>query len=274
MMFASEYGRYYIEGAFLVGFGVIATIQILVQGESALASLGVMLAAGFRMLPAAGRLLSSNNRYRTGTGRLEVVIEEMDALGIHRLEPAVLPGDARPLRMTGPEPVRVELRDVVFRYAGADRAAVDNVSVTVEPGTSLGIVGSSGSGKTTTVDLICGLLMPSSGEVRIDQRDPVTARDRTPIGYVAQDVFLVDGTVRDNIVFSEGPVDQHKLARAVELAQLGPWIASLPAGLETRVGERGALVSGGQRQRIGIARAFLHRARVVDLGCSDIGAGC
>jgi ABC-type multidrug transport system fused ATPase/permease subunit len=133
---------------------------------------------------------------------------------------------------------------------------VDNVSVTVEPGSSLGIVGSSGSGKTTTVDLICGLLSPSSGEVLIDGQDPVVMRDAAPIGYVAQDVFLLDATVRENIVFSEEPVDETRLQRAVHLAQLNPWIATLPDGLDTNVGERGALVSGGQRQRIGIARAL------------------
>ena len=256
IVFSVEYGRYYIEGAFLVGFGLIASVQLLTQGQAAFAGLGVMLAAGFRMLPSAGRLLSALSRYRAGTGRLAVVIEELDGMGVERLEPSPSDGDKHRRRPSGAPPARVELREITFSYLGADRPAVDNVSVTVEPGSSLGIVGSSGSGKTTTVDLICGLLTPSSGEVLIDGQDPVVLRDAAPIGYVAQDVFLLDASVRENIVFSEAPIDEPRLQHAVHLAQLDPWIASLPDGLDTEVGERGALVSGGQRQRIGIARAL------------------
>jgi len=178
-------------------------------------------------------------------------------MGLHRLEPPVDEGQDRPAGdIERARPVDIVLRGVGFQYRGSDRRAVDDVSVELLAGRSLGIVGSSGSGKTTTVDLICGLLPPTAGEILVDGRDPIDARDHLRTGYVPQDVFLLDGSIRANIAFTDESVDDDRLARAIRLAQLDTWVESLPAGLDTMVGERGALVSGGQRQRIGVARAL------------------
>jgi ABC-type multidrug transport system fused ATPase/permease subunit len=143
--------------------------------------------------------------------------------------------------------------------------AVSDLNVEIEAGESLGLVGLSGSGKSTAADLICGLLVPTAGEVRIGGFPATNRRERPRIAYVPQDVFLLEGTVEANIHFSVGPVDNAAMSRAIQVAQLGDWIDSLPYGADTEVGERGALVSGGQRQRIGIARALYQKPSVLVL---------
>jgi ABC-type multidrug transport system fused ATPase/permease subunit len=264
LLFGSEFGRYYIETTFFVGFGVIAAAQILTQGDSAFASLAVMLAAGFRLLPSAGRLLGGVNSARAGRGSLSVLTDELDAMGIDRLSDVVIPADSHVTeRSLGP--ARVEIDHVSYRYPSSDRAAVSDLNVVVEAGASLGLVGASGSGKSTAADLICGLLVPMAGEVRVGGCSTTNRRDRPRIAYVPQDVFLLEGTVAENIHFASGPVDHAAMSRAIDTAQLGEWIASLPHGLDTEVGERGALVSGGQRQRIGIARALYQSPSVMVL---------
>jgi ABC-type multidrug transport system fused ATPase/permease subunit len=256
LLFGPECGRYFIEIVFLIGFAVIASVQLLTGGEGAFAALGVMLAAGFRILPSIGRILQSLNNVKQGEGSVQVVLEELDAMGVHRLRLPDGDDDGQRDDIEPARPVDVVLRGVGFRYRGSDRAAVHDLSIELEAGRSLGIVGSSGSGKTTTVDLICGLLLPTTGEILVDGRDPVDAREHLRTGYVPQDVYLLDGSIRENIAFTDENVDDNRLAQAVRLAQLDAWVESLPAGLDTMVGERGALVSGGQRQRIGIARAL------------------
>jgi ATP-binding cassette, subfamily B, bacterial PglK len=255
LQFNTEFGRYFIEGAFFVGFGLVATVELLVGGDAAVAGLAVLLTAGFRILPSAGRLLYGISCVHQGEGHLSNVTEELDEMGIWHLdETPEVPASGVEATRLGPS--AVELRNVTFRYAGSSRDAVTNISLALEPGQSLGIVGQSGSGKTTLVDLICGLLAPTAGEVIVDGQKPGPDRRLTHVGYVSQDVFLLDDTVRRNIVFSERSVDATALGMAVRLAQLDRWIESLPHGLETLVGERGSLVSGGQRQRIGLARAL------------------
>ena len=256
LIFSGEYGRYYIEATFFVGFGLIAAAQILTRGAEAFAALGMMLAAGFRLLPSAGRLLHGMSAIRQGRGSLSVITDELDAVGVDRLDEAVVPLD-RPWTFAPPgKPVSVDIDGVTFRYTGSFEDALQDVTFGIPPGGSVGIVGASGSGKSTIVDVICGLVPPTQGEVRIDGRPIGDLSERPRIAYVTQDVFLVEGTVAENVQFSSGPVDEHRLRRALRLAQLTEWVETLPEGVDTPVGERGALVSGGQRQRIGIARAL------------------
>lgn len=268
IMFAAEFGRYFLEITFLLGFGLLAAVVLLTQSDSSAAVLGVLLAAGFRLLPSASRLLNAFSRVREGQGSLSMLTDELHAMGRSRL-PMTLPEGARAevLGDRSRGPLSVEFRGVGFSYPSSRARAVRDLSGTVPAGKSLGIVGASGAGKTTVVDLLCGLLAPSEGEVLIGGVS--TTRDREEwqrnIGYVPQEIFLLDGTLGENIAFTTGEVDGDRLARAVELAQLESWLSELPEGLETRVGERGALLSGGQRQRIGIARALYREPSVLIL---------
>jgi ATP-binding cassette subfamily C protein len=152
--------------------------------------------------------------------------------------------------------------DVSFGYEGGPPLALDKVSFTIERGQSVGIVGPTGAGKSTLVDILLGLLPPTTGRVLIDG-EPLEGRERAwqrQIGYVSQDVYLLDDTLRRNIAFGipDGAIDDTRLAAAVAQARLDEVVAALPSRLETVVGENGIRLSGGQRQRVAIARALYH----------------
>ena len=152
--------------------------------------------------------------------------------------------------------------DVSFRYEDGPPLGARRISFTIERGQSIGIVGPTGAGKSTLVDVLLGLLAPTSGRVLIDG-EPLEGRERAwqrQIGYVSQDVYLLDDSLRRNIAFGipDGAIDETRLAAAVAQARLDEVVAALPKKLETVVGENGVRLSGGQRQRVAIARALYH----------------
>jgi ABC-type multidrug transport system fused ATPase/permease subunit len=147
--------------------------------------------------------------------------------------------------------------------------ALLDVNVSIESGESLAIVGPSGAGKTTFVDVLLGVLKPSSGDVRISDLEPLAAISRWPgaISYVPQDVVISNGTIRENIAmgFPIEVASDELVWDALEIAQLTEFVKSLPLGLDTPVGERGTKISGGQRQRLGIARAMFTKPKLLVL---------
>jgi ATP-binding cassette subfamily C protein len=163
------------------------------------------------------------------------------------------------------------MREVSFRYPSTSRPALDGLSLTIAKNASLAVVGPTGSGKSTFVDLLLGLYQPTAGEILIDGRPLTPALVpswQASIGYVPQDIFLIDDTIARNIAFGvpDNEIDDARLREACAMAQLLDFIeAQLPDGLDTNVGERGVRLSGGQRQRIGLARALYHRPSLLIL---------
>ena len=162
----------------------------------------------------------------------------------------------------------IRLNDVSFRYAHDRPWALEGVSLSIAPQSTVGIVGANGSGKTTLVDLIAGLLVPAAGHVEIEGTaldDDNRAAWQTHVAYVPQNIFLLDAGIAQNIALgiAAPDIDRRRLLEAARLAQLDELITALPQGLEHRVGERGVKLSGGQRQRIGIARALYREASVL-----------
>lgn len=164
----------------------------------------------------------------------------------------------------------ITLQDVSMEYEGGRDPALRNVSLSLKKGSSLGIIGPTGSGKSTLVDVLMGLLNPTSGAMIVDDTviDSNKRRSwRRHVAHVPQAIFLTDDTIRSNIAFGIAPedIDQKRLADAVAAAQLDQVISAFPKGLDTIVGERGSLLSGGQRQRVGIARALYQDAKILVL---------
>jgi ABC-type multidrug transport system fused ATPase/permease subunit len=164
---------------------------------------------------------------------------------------------------------KIEVSKISFSYEGIERETLSDVSLTVARGEAVGLIGSSGSGKSTLVDILLGLLEPTSGNVLVDGRD---IHDdlrgwQDQIGYVPQSIFLTDDTLRRNVAFGlpKDKIDDDAVRSAIRLAQLGEFVAGLPNGMETVVGERGVRLSGGQRQRIGIARALYNNPDILVL---------
>lgn len=154
----------------------------------------------------------------------------------------------------------IELRDVTYQYPESDRKILDHASLTIPVGKSVGIMGMSGIGKTTSADVLLGLLFPKEGSIAFDGREMGVNIDNYPIriGYVPQSIFILDDTVRNNIAFGvpEGEIRDDLISEVISAAQLDDFVAALPEGINTGIGENGVRISGGQRQRIGIARAL------------------
>ena len=217
--------------------------------------LGLFAYAGFRLIPAANRFLLHVDAVRgaaSAIDRLRAHVEEFRA----ETDPATGGDVGAPLHFQSV----LQLEGVSFRYGDDQPLVLREVSVTIRRGQSIGVVGPTGAGKSTLIDVLFGLLQPTSGRVTVDGVDIRGARGawQRRIGYVPQAPFLFADTIRRNIALGIAPdqVDEQRLREALQLAQLADFVDSLPAGVDTRVGERGIRLSGGQRQRVAIARAL------------------
>jgi ATP-binding cassette subfamily C protein len=156
---------------------------------------------------------------------------------------------------------------VSYAYDAGGASVLDDVSLAIRRGESIGIVGHTGAGKSTLVDLLLGLLQPTAGRISVDGRDRRQHARwwQRQIGYVPQAFFVTDDTLRRNIAFGipDAEIDERRVQRAARVAQLEEVVAGLPQGLDTFVGERGIRLSGGQRQRVVIARALYHEPQVL-----------
>ncbi|MFM8854236.1 MAG: ABC transporter ATP-binding protein [Acidimicrobiaceae bacterium] len=221
--------------------------------------LGLFAAAAFRVMPSINRLLMATqtlifNRSIIASVYRDFLLDTPEVNNSKRVEPFAK---------------QLELKDVSFRYPTAATPSLQNVSLVVRRGEAVGFVGPSGAGKSTLVDVILGLFAPTSGVVCVDGSDVhQNLRNwQNQIGYVPQAIYLTDDTLRRNVAFglNDENIDDDLVREAIRLAQLEEFVATLPDGLETVVGERGVRLSGGQRQRIGIARALYHKPSVLVL---------
>ena len=159
------------------------------------------------------------------------------------------------------------VRNLTFTYPNKTEPVLSNVNITIGHGQTVGIIGTTGAGKTTLVDLILGLLHPDSGSISYGEKDIQLDYSAwlTHIGYIPQNIYLVDDTIRRNIAMGveDAAIDEKAIWRALEDAQLADFVRSLADGLDTVIGERGVRLSGGQRQRIGIARALYYDPEIL-----------
>ena len=256
--------QFVIETAFVVGALVMVTLLTL-QGEAGgdlLSLVGLFAYAGFRMIPMANRLTWRLNGLREGKAAVEALHAD------YRLVMALEGGEFAP----DPAPSfrdTIVLDRVSYTYPGNELPTLEDVNLTIRRGESLGIVGATGAGKSTLVDLVVGLLVPTTGEIQIDGKP---AEVRGPrwigrIGYVPQSIFLVDDTLRRNVALGipDEQIDEERVREALRMASLEAFANRLPRGLDTLLGERGERLSGGERQRVGIARALYHRPELVVL---------
>jgi ATP-binding cassette, subfamily B, bacterial PglK len=258
----SELPRATIETA-LLGF-ILALFTVGIIGGSPsdelLATLGLFAYAGLRMQTSVQKIVGGLNSIRYAQAALDQVDSDLTMIEGWRSERGE---DEVELTFHG----KLRMEAVGFSYEGASRPALSDVDVTVMRGEMIGICGPTGGGKTTLTDLITGILEPSQGRVTVDGIKIQSGLKSwyRKLGVVPQMVFLSDDTLRRNIALGQpdDQIDEESLALAVQLSQLGEFVAALPLGLDTVVGERGIRVSGGQRQRVAIARALYRRPEVL-----------
>jgi ATP-binding cassette, subfamily B, bacterial PglK len=256
-----QFPRLWLELLAVLGLlTVVGTIAMQQRHlESIVPILGLFAAVAFRLMPSANRILVSAQAMRYGLSTVDTLYQEL-----------MLPtGSPSLTARTKPFERAIELVRLSFTYPGGSVTALTDVTMTIRKGESIGIVGPSGSGKSTLVNIILGLLSPTAGTVLVDGSD--IQEDlrgwQRQLGYVPQQIYFTDDTLRRNIAFGlpDDTIDDHAIWRALQSAQLDEFVRSLPAGLDTLVGERGVRLSGGQAQRIGIARALYHDPAILVL---------
>lgn len=256
--------KFLIEAVAIGGVLALAVVLMITRGNvgEILPVLGLYAFAGYKLLPAAQNIYKGVAKLRFGGSAVEDVhrdLHQRTALAeIHRQPPAAL----APQR-------EIRLEDVGFTYPNASKPALEGLVMAVPVETTVGLVGGTGAGKTTLVDIILGLLRPTEGQLTVDGikvTDDNLRAWQQALGYVPQEIFLSDATVAENIALGvpKEEIDLEAVERSARMAQVHDFITGeLPNGYETEVGERGVRLSGGQRQRIGIARALYHDPEVL-----------
>jgi ABC-type multidrug transport system fused ATPase/permease subunit len=265
--FMPNYSKYIFEIAVVVGAILISASQfILHDAGRAIGTLAVFLAAGTRVAPAILRIQQGAVQIKGNMGAAQPTLDLLDELG----ELSEIEFGEDKIDFIHKEFIsKIEIKNTSLTYPGNSSPSLHQVSVEIEESKIVAIVGPSGAGKTTLVDVLLGVLKPDIGEVQISGVSSIEAISKWPgaISYVPQDVLIVDGTIRHNVAlgFPPSTINDEQIMLAIEDSALGDFVNSLPHGLDTEVGEAGAKLSGGQRQRLGIARALYTNPKLLVL---------
>jgi ABC-type bacteriocin/lantibiotic exporter with double-glycine peptidase domain len=231
--------------------------------ETMIPTLGLFGVAALRLTPSVNQLINGFIRIRHGRYATSRLCADLKNLGNH------VPKEPISFKVEKKiEPFReLLLKDVNFSYSNTKDRSIKNLTMYIETGESIGLIGSSGAGKTTLVDILLGLLEPQDGEILYNGHSlcDSLAGWRTQVAYLPQNVFLIDNTLRRNVALglSDSKIDEFILHEALRQARLTELVDQLPKGVETFIGEHGVRLSGGQRQRVAMARAFYHGRNVL-----------
>lgn len=261
--------RYFME---LVAYSAVVLLVLYLQKnyegnlQQILPILAVYALAGFKLLPALQNIYMNVAAIKGGMAAFESVRKDLVNSQHQVLSPRMQSEDSvrHPIRLN----MAIELRNITFTYPDKPNPALKEFNLVIPVNKTIGLVGSSGSGKSTSIDMLLGLIQPDQGQLIIDgiPMEPVQLRAwQDNLGFVPQSIFLSDASILENVAFGLAieAIDIQRVRQAITLAHLDDFVASLPDGLDTRIGERGVQLSGGQRQRIGIARALYQDAGVL-----------
>ena len=267
MQFMPYIGKYVIEASVVVGGLLICGIQFYLEdAKHAVATLAVFLAAGTRIAPAVLRIQQGAIQMRLNAGASRPTLALIDELHDHL---PIQQGKGLPsLNWPDFEP-SIVLSNVSLKYPNSNRYAVRGVSLSIDPGEFVALVGPSGAGKTSLADLILGVISPTEGEILIGGLKPLDIISNKPgvMAYVPQNVSVLEGTISENVRFGLKAYvgDTSQLLRSLGAARLDQLISETPGGVDAKVGERGNNLSGGQKQRLGIARALYTNPKLLVL---------
>lgn len=267
IQFLPNISKYVMESSMVIGGLLLASVQFLLSdAKHAFATLTVFLAAGTRIAPAVMRVQQGAITLKGAVGAASPTLNLVAALSDAEISKPSR--DDLETEHEGFLP-NIKITSASFRYPGNDFETLENVNLSINAGEAVAIVGPSGAGKTTLIDLILGLLEINNGEVRISGETPEIAIEKWPgaIAYVPQDVVIINASIKENlgVGFPLKCISDESCWDALRVAQLEDFVRSLPEGLLTRISESGSNLSGGQRQRLGIARALITKPKVIIL---------
>ena len=259
--------KYVIESSVVLGALMIGAAQFILQDAThAVATLAIFLAAGTRVAPAVLRVQQGSITIRGALGQATPTLDLIDELGDSPMVENV--DDTVDVVHEGFES-EIQVIGASLTYPNKPSPAISDITLSIPSGASVAFVGPSGAGKTTIIDVLLGVLNPDEGRVLISGLPPLSAVVKWPgaVSYVPQDVAISAGTIRENVALGYPPeaATDELVMSALKVAHLDKFVAGLPNGVDTQVGERGAKISGGQRQRLGIARAMFTRPHLLVL---------
>lgn len=268
-LFMNQLPRMLIETIIVCGLLLLIITKLMLgnQPEEIVPLLGVLALAAFRLMPSANRIVNLSNGIRFQMPLFNELYEDLLIIknkGAKETETCLQKPESR---MDFENVVSVE--ELSFAYPEIEKQVLNNISFSIPKGKFVGIVGPSGAGKTTFVDILLGLLAPNKGKISVDGKniyDDIRTWQAN-LAYVPQSIYLIDGTIRENIALGvdEKEINDALINKVLQMAELYDFVHELPAGIDTTVGERGVKLSGGQRQRIGIARALYYQPQVLVL---------
>lgn len=252
--------RFVIESVLAVFVICLCLIDLSlgVSASALVASVGMFAAAGVRLLPIATQFTAGINQIKIRYPTLELLYDEFRA--VSQSDVNALKGN----NSSKKEFNCFELKDIYFNYENSKNTVLNNINIKVCKGQSIGLIGVSGSGKSTTVNVMLGLLRPLQGDLLVDEEPIENIREwLNNFAYIPQEIFLLDDTLKRNIALGELEIDDNKVLDAISKAQLNSVVEELPEGVDTMLGENGVRLSGGQRQRVALARAFYHERDII-----------
>ena len=253
--------RLWLEVMAMAGLAGLVAIMLATGKDidAIIPTVGLFAATSFKVLPSINKVVNSKQTLKVSRSTIETIHQDLDL-------PIVLNFKTEKSSFQF-ESVAVDCLN--FKYEQSEKLVLTDINVKIRSGEAVGFVGQSGSGKSTLIDIMLGLLTPLSGSVVVNEQEVSGIKNdwQKTIGYIPQTIFLMDDSLRRNIAIgiADAEIDEYAIIEALKSAQLEDFVASLPEGLDTVVGERGVRLSGGQRQRIGIARALYHRPSVLVL---------
>jgi ABC-type multidrug transport system fused ATPase/permease subunit len=259
----NQYPRYILEAVCISSIMLVVCIRIQMGVEivAFATSLSAFIVAAVRLMPSFNRLTNYIGTImfsKAATDNIYNDLKEQEMLDSLRMQEGSRDGE-----LTFTHSLNVE--NLYFKYPKGEENIFEGASVEIPKNKSVAFIGSSGAGKSTFADIVLGLLRPDSGKVTVDGYDIFECINswHHMVGYIPQVIYLMDDTIRNNILFGLNDKDDEKLWESLKLAQLDEFVRSLPKGLDTEIGDRGVRLSGGQRQRIGIARALYNKPELL-----------